>query len=100
MTWRSFAIGFLGLAALELLVSSPTSAAKAGTLASGLPSLLSSFLDPTKPAFTTSSSTSSGPTASPGINAYAGQLGSMAGQYAASTPSAPAGFYTPTYPGA
>lgn len=64
MRWQGFATGFLGLIALEAVVSSQTATDRFGNLATGLGALAEKIISPTVPAFS-APATSSGSASSP-----------------------------------
>jgi hypothetical protein len=51
MSWEGFALGALGLAALDLIVSHPAAYGRLGAVAAGAGSLVERFLSPTVPLF-------------------------------------------------
>lgn len=57
--WQGFAVGFLGLTLLEVVVANPAASKRVGGLASGAGNLARKILSPAVPAFTTASSPSS-----------------------------------------
>lgn len=61
MRWQGFATGFLGLIALEAVVSSQTATDRFGNLASGLGSVAEKIVSPTVPAFSAPPPSSSTP---------------------------------------
>lgn len=55
MRWQGFALGFLGLVGLEVLVSSSTATSNFAGIANGVGTLAQKILSPTVPAFSSSS---------------------------------------------
>lgn len=57
--WQGFAVGFLALTLLEVVISSPSASSNAGGVLAGVGKLAQKILSPTVPAFATAATTTS-----------------------------------------